>query len=83
VNLPQLSERTRAYFYRLVAAVLPLLVVLGVIEVDDVALYLGIAAALLATANTSTSSDDAGQTSSGVVVVILLLVIVLLATGRL
>lgn len=58
MSLPVISERTRAYFYRLVAAALPVLAVLddGFDPTDgaDIAAVLGFAAALLAVVNTST-----------------------------
>ena len=59
--MPEIPHRVRAYFYRVVAAALPLLAVLddGFDPTDptDVAAALGFAAALLATANTSTRSE--------------------------
>lgn len=58
VTFPDIPEHVRAYFYRLVVAALPVLVLLGFVEVDEVAAWLALAAALLATANTSTKADD-------------------------
>lgn len=57
VDFPDISERTRAYFYRLVVALLPVLVMLGVVDIDEVGTWLGFAAAVLAVANTSTKPD--------------------------
>lgn len=53
-HFPEIPERYRAYAYRVIAAVLPLLVLFGVADPDEVAVWLGIVAAVLATANTST-----------------------------
>ena len=53
IQFPDIPEHVRAYFYRVVVAVLPLLVLFGVIDIDDVGLWLGFAAAVLAVANTS------------------------------
>lgn len=54
-TFPVIPVAVRAWFYRVVAAALPLLVLAGVLDPDDVGLWLGFAAAVLATANTSTS----------------------------
>lgn len=59
IQFPNIPEQVRAYFYRVVVAVLPLLVLLDVIEPDEVSLWLALAAAVLATANTSTKPADA------------------------
>lgn len=52
------TEATRAYIYRVLVAVLPILVAYGVVGEQDVALWLALAAAVLSTgmaaANTST-----------------------------
>jgi hypothetical protein len=53
IHFPDIPERYRAYIYRLIAGTLPLLVVLGVVDVD-VDAVLGFVAAVLAVANTST-----------------------------
>lgn len=57
VRFPEFSQRTRAYFYRVVAAGLPLLVLLGVVDIDEVGAWLGFAAAVLAVANTPTKEN--------------------------
>lgn len=58
MSFPQIPESVRAWFYRVVAAALPVIAVLddGFDPTDaaDIAAVLGFAAALLATANTST-----------------------------
>lgn len=54
VQFPEIPESVRAWLYRVIVAALPLLVLFGVVDPDDVALWLGFAAAVLATANTST-----------------------------
>jgi hypothetical protein len=58
------SEKTRAYIYRIAVAAVPLLVGYGVVEDSQAALWLGLAGAalgfgtnVLASANTSTKSD--------------------------
>lgn len=57
IQFPEIPEKWRAYFYRLVAAVLPLIAVLDdgfdLSDPGDIATVLGFLAALLATANTS------------------------------
>jgi hypothetical protein len=59
LNMP--NEKTRAYIYRVLLAVLPLLVLYGIISEGEAAQYaiigaalLGVAADALATANTKT-----------------------------
>lgn len=56
----KLKESTRAYFYRVLLALLPLLTLWGVVQESEVPLYVGLAGAVLstglATANTSTSN---------------------------
>jgi hypothetical protein len=59
-----MSEKTRAYIYRIAVAAVPLLVGYGVIEDSAAALWLGLAGAalgfgtnVLASANTSTKKD--------------------------
>lgn len=59
-----MSEKTRAYIYRIVLAVIPLLVVFGVVSEDQVTEWVALAAAVLgtgaaglATGNTSTHPD--------------------------
>ena len=55
------SEATRAWIYRVLVAVLPILTVYGVVNESDVVLWLNLAAALLgvglATANTTTKPE--------------------------
>lgn len=58
------TESQRAYAYRVVLALMPLLTAYGLLEGDDVLLWtqvanavLGIGASALATHNTSTDSD--------------------------
>lgn len=58
LTLPDIPERVRAYFYRLVVVALPVLALLGVIELDEVGAWLALAAGVLAVANTSTKADD-------------------------
>jgi hypothetical protein len=60
-GLPMPNEKTRAYIYRILLAVLPLLVLYGIISDAEAAQYaivgaalLGVAADALATANTKT-----------------------------
>jgi hypothetical protein len=60
-GLPMPNEKTRAYIYRVLLAVLPLLVLYGIISDGEAAQYaivgaalLGVAADALATANTKT-----------------------------
>lgn len=52
------TERYRAYYYRLVTAVLPVLVAYGILAEETVPVWIGLFAALfgtsLATVNTST-----------------------------
>lgn len=43
-----LSEKTRAYLYRVFTAVVPILVTYGVLSDGDASLYLGLAGAVLA-----------------------------------
>jgi hypothetical protein len=58
IQFPEIPERVRAYFYRLVAAALPVIAVLDdvfdITDPADIAALVGFLAALLATANTST-----------------------------
>lgn len=58
IHFPEIYEKVRAYFYRLIAAVVPVIAVLDdgfdLSDPADVAAVLGFLAALLATANTST-----------------------------
>lgn len=65
IRFPDIPERIRAYFYRLVAAALPVIAVLDdgfdLTDPADAAAVLGFLAAILATANTSRNPDDAGQ----------------------
>ena len=53
-----MNESQRAYVYRIVLALVPLAVIYGVVQEQDVAVWVGLAAAVLgtglATANTST-----------------------------
>lgn len=62
IRFPDIPERVRAYFYRVVAAALPVIAVLddGFDPTDaaDIAAVLGFAAALLAVANTSTNPEE-------------------------
>lgn len=60
-GLPMPTEKQRAYIYRILLAVLPLLVLYGIISDAEAAQYaivgaalLGVAADALATANTKT-----------------------------
>ena len=60
-GLPMPNEKTRAYIYRILLAVLPLLVLYGIISDAEAAQYaivgaalLGVAADALATTNTKT-----------------------------
>jgi hypothetical protein len=57
-----MSEATRAWLYRISIAVVPILVAYGVLESEDAAVWIGLAAAVfnsvLASANTSTKSDN-------------------------
>lgn len=60
-NITMPNEKTRAYFYRVLLAILPLLVLYGIISDAEAAQYaivgaalLGVAADALATANTKT-----------------------------
>lgn len=60
-----MSEKTRAYIYRISVAALPVLVAYGVLAENQVAMWLGLAGAVLgvgtnalASANTSTKSDE-------------------------
>ena len=47
MNLPDLTdEKTRAYVYRVIAALIPVLVVVGVVGPEDAAVWLGLAAAV-------------------------------------
>lgn len=55
-----LNEATRAYIYRIIVALIPVLIALGVMTGDDAQVYLNLAAAILglgsaglATKNTS------------------------------
>lgn len=59
--MPNLTERQRAYWYRLALAVIAVLIVAGIVSGDDlptwaelVAAALGLGSTGLATANTST-----------------------------
>lgn len=60
MNMP--SEPVRAYAYRVLVALQPILTVYGIVDDQAAALWLGLAAAILglglATANTSTSRGD-------------------------
>lgn len=55
-----MKESVRAYIYRITLAALPLLTLWGVVQENEVPLYIGLAAAILnvglATANTSTKA---------------------------
>lgn len=55
------NEATRAYVYRVLVALVPLLVTYGVVDSRQVAVWLGLASAVLgfglATANTSTKAE--------------------------
>jgi hypothetical protein len=57
-----MKESQRAYIYRIVLALVPLAVIYGVVQEQDVAVWVGLAAAVLgtglATANTSTKSNN-------------------------
>lgn len=61
INAP--SEATRAYFYRIVLALQPVIVAYGVVSSELAALWISVISAVLvtglATANTSTSKDPA------------------------
>jgi hypothetical protein len=54
------SEATRAYIYRVLLAIIPILTVYGIVDGNDAAVWIGLAGAVLgqglATANTSTKS---------------------------
>lgn len=54
------SESVRAYIYRVLLAVIPILTVYGVVDGNDAAVWIGLAGAILgqglATANTSTKA---------------------------
>lgn len=57
-----IPEHVRAYIYRVLVALQPILTVYGIVDDRAAALWLGLAAAILglglATANTSTSRGD-------------------------
>lgn len=59
--MPMPSEATRAYAYRILVAVLPVLTLYGIINESDLALWLNLAAAVLgvglAAANTSRNPE--------------------------
>lgn len=52
------NERTRAYIYRVVTAVIPLLIILGVVSNEVAGAVLGIAAAVLAVGSTGLASAN-------------------------
>jgi len=56
-----MKQATRAYIYRVLLAALPLLTAYGVVAEEQVALFVGLAAAVLgvglATVNTSTKDE--------------------------
>jgi Na+(H+)/acetate symporter ActP len=54
LRMPEIPEKVRAYFYRVTVAGLLVAAALGHVEPDNVAAWSGLAAAVLATANTST-----------------------------
>lgn len=55
VQFPDIPNHVRAYFYRAVVALLALAVLKGWVDADEVEVWLGAAAAVLAVANTSTA----------------------------
>ena len=56
------SQATRAWIYRIATAVMPLLIVAGVVQDSDAALWLGVVSAVLvpglAAVNTPRKADD-------------------------
>lgn len=58
IHFPEIPERVRAYVYRVVAAAVAVLAIaddgIDLTDPTDLAAVLGLAAAVLATANTST-----------------------------
>lgn len=58
-----MQESTRAYFYRVVLAIIPIATAYGFIQEVDAALYVGLAAAVLSTglAVNNTSTDAVGK----------------------
>ena len=61
-NMSFKNEATRAYAYRVLVALVPVLVAYGILDSRQVAVWLGLAASLfgfgMASANTSTKRDD-------------------------
>lgn len=54
-HFPEIPQKYRAYLYRVVVAAFAVAILKGWVHADDVEAWLGLAAAVLATANTSTS----------------------------
>ncbi len=55
------SEKVRAYIYRVLLAVSPLVAFYGLLSADEIALWLGVASTalnILPVINTSTKSDE-------------------------
>ena len=90
-----LSESTRAYIYRILLAVQPLVVAYGLLTDELAALWVGVASAVLgaglATLNTDTGrstpwappKDDSGHAAVGGLVSIVLFVVLLIILLRL
>lgn len=89
-----LSESTRAYIYRILLAVQPLVVAYGVLNEQLAALWVSVAAAVLgtglATLNTDTgrstpwiSKDDDGHAAVGGLVSVVLAVVLIIILLRL